>query len=52
MDDLAPGVPGFVGVDENCSYGVSRTKMKIKKCLKSDIQNQMGDLFRAHGITS
>jgi len=28
---LAPEVPGFVGVDENCSYGV------LKKCLKSDL---------------
>jgi len=52
MDDSGPEVPGFVRVDENCSYGVSRTKMKSKKCLKSDIRKQMGDLFRVHGFIS
>jgi len=36
MDDLAPGVPGFVGVDENnSSYGVSRTI--VKNVWKSDL---------------
>jgi hypothetical protein len=52
MDDSGPEVPGFVRVDESCSYGVSRTKMKSKKCLKSDIRKQMGDLFRVHGFIS
>jgi len=30
MDDSGPEVPGFVRVDENCSYGVSRTKWRAK----------------------
>ena len=38
MDDLAPEVPGFVGVDENCSYCVKVTK----RYFKSDKWKQMG----------
>ena len=55
MEDLVSEVPGFVGVDENCSYGVSRTAiMKSKKMFEVRCMKSNGGLvqFRAHGITS
>ena len=47
MEDLAPEVPGFVGVDENCSYGVSRTIMKIKKMFEVRYIKSNGGLVQS-----
>jgi hypothetical protein len=47
MDDSAPDMPGFVGVDENCSYGVSRTKMRSKKMFQVRYMKSNGGLVQS-----